>query len=41
MSKNHFQFTAAEALPNYRLRLTYADGQSFEADLSDWMPPLN
>ena len=27
MSKNHFILTAVEALPEYRLRLTYADGQ--------------
>ena len=37
MSKNHFQLTAVEALPDYRLRLTYADGPSFEMDLGDWI----
>jgi len=37
MSKKHFQLTAVEALPNYRLRLSYADGQTFEVDLSDWI----
>jgi len=37
MSKKHFILTAVEALPNYRLRLTYADGQTFEVDLSDWI----
>lgn len=37
MSKDHFLLTAAEALPNYRLHLTYADGQNFEMDLSDWI----
>lgn len=37
MSKKHFQLTAVEALPDYRLRLTYADGQTFEVDLTDWI----
>jgi hypothetical protein len=37
MSKDHFQLTKIEALPNQRLRLAYADGQSFEVDLSDWI----
>ena len=37
MSKNHFILTAVEALPDYRLRLTYADGQALQADLSDWI----
>lgn len=37
MSKAHFRLTAVEALPDYRLRLSYADGQTFEADLSDWV----
>lgn len=37
MSKNHFQLTAVEALPDYRLRLTYADAQTFEVDLNDWI----
>ncbi len=35
MSKDHFVLTEVEALPNYRLRLTYADGQTFEVDLSE------
>ena len=35
MSKDHFVLTAVEALPNYRLRLGYADGQTFEVDLSE------
>jgi Protein of unknown function (DUF2442) len=35
MSKDHFVLTAVEALPDYRLRLSYADGQTFEVDLSD------
>lgn len=34
MSKDHFVLTAAEPLPGYRLRLSYADGQTFEVDLS-------
>ena len=37
MSKDHFQLTAVQALPDYRLRLTYADGRSFEADLRGWI----
>lgn len=37
MSKDHFQLTAVEALPDYRLRLTYADGRTFEVDLRDWI----
>lgn len=37
MSKDHFRLTAVEALPDYRLRLTYADDQTFEVDLSDWI----
>jgi hypothetical protein len=35
MSKDHFVLTAVEALPDYRLCLSYADGQTFEVDLSD------
>ena len=37
MSKDHFQLTTVEALPDYRLRLTYADGQTFEVDLRPWI----
>ena len=37
MSKDHFQLTAIEALPDYRLRLTYADGRTFEVALVDWI----
>ena len=37
MSKDHFQLTAVEALPDDRLRLTYADGQTFEVDLRAWI----
>ena len=37
MSKNHFRLTAVEALPGRRLRLTYADGQTFEVDLTEWI----
>jgi hypothetical protein len=33
--KDHFRLTAVEALPEFRLRLTYSDGQVFEVDLSD------
>lgn len=37
MSKNHFVLTAVETLPDYCLRLTYADGQILEVDLNDWI----
>ena len=37
MSKDHFRLTAVEALPDYRLRLSYADGQAFELALGDWI----
>jgi len=37
MSRDHFQLTAVQALPDSRLRLTYADGQSFEVDLRQWI----
>ena len=35
MSKDHFVLTALEALPDYCLRLTYADGLTFVADLGE------
>jgi len=35
MSKDHFVLTAVEVLPNYHLRLTYADGVIFEVDMGD------
>ncbi len=41
MSKNHFHLTAVQALPDYRLHLTYADNQSFEVDLSEWVSDTN
>lgn len=37
MSRNHFILTRVEALPDYRLRLDYADGQTFEVDLTQWI----
>jgi len=37
MSRDHFQLTSVQALPESRLRLTYADGQSFEVDLQVWI----
>lgn len=37
MSKDHFQLTVVEALTEYRLRLSYTDGQSFEVDLGEWI----
>lgn len=36
-TKDHFQLTAVQALPECRLALTYADGKSFEVDLREWM----
>ncbi len=30
MSKDHFVLTAVHCLPDYSLRLTYADGQTFD-----------
>lgn len=35
MSKDHFVLTAVEPLPDYRLRLAYADGKTFLVDLSE------
>lgn len=37
MSKDHFQLTHIEVLPEARLRLEYADGQAYEVDLSQWI----
>lgn len=37
MSRDHFQLTAVAALPDCRLRLSYADGQEFEVDLGEWI----
>jgi hypothetical protein len=37
MSRDHFQLTAVQALPESRLLLTYADRQSFEVDLREWI----
>jgi len=34
MSKDHFYLTSVEARDEYRLSLTYADGQTFEVDLT-------
>lgn len=36
-SKDHFTLTAVQARPGQQLHLTYADGQSFDVDLSDWI----
>ena len=47
MSKNHFVLTAVEVLPDNRLRLAYADGQTFQVDLTErirttsFLAPLN
>lgn len=35
MSKDHFVLTAVEALPDYRLRLGYADGRIFDVGLGE------
>jgi len=37
MSQACFRLVHVEALPAYRLRLTYADGQTWEIDLTDWI----
>ncbi|MDP2371787.1 DUF2442 domain-containing protein [Rhodoferax sp.] len=37
MSRDHFQLTAVQALPESRLQLTFADGKSFEVDLREWI----
>ena len=37
MSKDHFRLTRLEALRGYQLRLTYADGQTFDFDLQAWI----
>ena len=36
-SKDHFTLTAVQARPGQHLHLIYADGQSFDVDLSDWI----
>lgn len=35
MTKDHFRLIAVEALPAYRLRLTYSDNKSFEVNLTE------
>lgn len=37
MSKDHFQLTDVTPLPDHRLRLTYADGKTFEVGLDEWI----
>lgn len=37
MSKDHFQLSDVKPLPDHRLRLTYADGQTFEVGLDEWI----
>lgn len=37
MSKNHFKLTRVQVLPQKRLQLDYADGQTLEADLRPWI----
>lgn len=37
MSRDYFRLSAVEALPDYRLNLTYADGQAFVVDLHSWI----
>jgi len=37
MSKKHFQLTNVLAKPEQQLHLTYADGRSFDVDLSEWI----
>ena len=40
MSRDHFQLTAVQALPESRLRLTYAGGQNLEVDLREWIASI-
>ncbi len=37
MSRDHFQLINVMALPDTRLRLSYADGDIFEVDLGEWI----
>lgn len=37
MIKKHFRISSVEALPAYRLRLTFADNETFEIDLKQWI----
>jgi hypothetical protein len=37
MNKKHFRISSVEALPAYRLRLTFVDGETFEIDLNQWI----
>ena len=37
MSKDHFQLTAVKACPAFRLKLFYADGQTVDVDLREWI----
>ncbi len=37
MSKDHFRLTALEVLPDFQLRLTYADGRTFDVNLQAWI----
>jgi predicted DNA-binding transcriptional regulator AlpA len=47
MIKDHFRLTVVEALPDYRLRLTYSDDKTFEVNLteriktSEFLAPIN
>ena len=37
MNKKHFRISSVEALPAYRLRLMFVDGETFEIDLNQWI----
>ena len=37
MNKKHFRISSVEALPAYRLRLRFIDGETFEIDLNQWI----
>lgn len=37
MSKSHFVITGCDVLPDYRLKLAFADGQTFVVDLEPWI----
>lgn len=37
MNKNHFRISSVQVLPDYKLRLTFADGKIFEVNLAEWI----
>ena len=37
MNKKHFRINSVEPLPEYKLRITFADDVTFELDLAEWI----